>query len=87
MRKLLNIIITLLFGFIYFYIALPAINMQSISFWFFISILIIFYYVVSKIKFKNITLIRRNYKLDLKSNLILLVPFGIFLLILLVNIV
>lgn len=43
MRKTINIFITLIIGFIYYYLFLPAINIHNTSFYVFISILIIIY--------------------------------------------
>ncbi|MDD3392171.1 MAG: hypothetical protein PHE54_01310, partial [Bacilli bacterium] len=44
--KIKNIVITLLVGFIYFYFALPPLNVTSMAFWFFVSLLLIIYFVL-----------------------------------------
>ena len=47
--KIFSIIGTLLFGFIYFYVALPALNIQTYEFWFFITLLILCFLVLTNI--------------------------------------
>ncbi len=48
MKKILiNLLITLVFGFIYYYLILPPINIHSGSFWIFIIILLMIYFFLS----------------------------------------
>lgn len=47
--KIFSIIGTLLFGFIYFYVALPALNIQTYEFWFFVTLLILCFLVLTNI--------------------------------------
>lgn len=51
--KIISIIGTLLFGFVYFYIALPALNIHTYEFWFFITLLIVCYLVLA-----NLTMVK-----------------------------
>ena len=47
LRVLINIVITLIFGFVYFYVKLPAINLQDSEFYFFIGTLAVVYMALS----------------------------------------
>ena len=46
-KILINLLITLVFGFIYYYLILPPINIHSGSFWIFIIILLMIYFFLS----------------------------------------
>lgn len=47
LRVLINLVITLIFGFVYFYVKLPAINLQDSEFYFFIGTLAVVYMALS----------------------------------------
>jgi len=60
-KKIINIIITLLLGALWYYITLPAINLNNISFYMFITVLIIVYNTVNLISKSNqVELIRKG---------------------------
>lgn len=42
-KKIINILITIIVGFVMFYITLPAMNVHNIGFWFFVAFLILVY--------------------------------------------
>lgn len=48
-RVVINLLVTLVFGFLYFYATLPALNLQSKDFYFFIGLLCVVYVVCSLI--------------------------------------
>ena len=45
-KVLLNLVITAVIGFVYFYVALPALNFQSEDFYTFVGLLCVVYYRV-----------------------------------------
>ena len=47
--KIISILGTLIFGFIYFYIALPAINIHTYEFWFFVTLLILCFLLLTNL--------------------------------------
>ena len=49
MKKILSIILTILFAFIYYYLFLPALNIHNITLYLFIIFIILFYYGISLI--------------------------------------
>lgn len=81
-KKIINIIITLVAGLVYFYLALPALNLTSPSFYVFLAFMLIVYGVLdagsSLLDLDNIKRIRLHW------NTILIVPI-MFLLIVLIN--
>lgn len=79
-KNFLVIVSTLLFGFIYFYLTLPALNVHNLGFWFFIAVIILFYFIIA-----NFSDIMGN-KLNLKrfkfnASIVLLIPlvFGLII--------
>lgn len=52
-KKLLSILITIIIGFIAFYITLPAINVHSLGFWFFLIFLFVVYGTTDMLLFAN----------------------------------
>lgn len=84
--NILSILITLVLGFILYYLSLPALNLQSISFYVFVGILIIIYFITTSIFDNGIVLIARN-KAKFSFNKLIPVYFlgGMVVLILLVN--
>jgi len=85
-KRIISLIISLILGFVYYYLALPAINIHSIGFWFFIFFIVIVY-VVSNLFLSLDFVTGKVYKLvpDVKF-----LSYGIFIcigLILVVNFV
>ncbi len=67
MKRLISLFITLFFGFIAFYLFLPAINLSSFSFWLFIVFLIVIYsisnlFLCIDIKTGNVLKLYGDYK-------------------------
>lgn len=75
-QKLLILLILLVIGFIYYYIALPAINIHSTEFWFFIFFTVVFI-IGAYIKLKKLSL--KDKKVIKNSVMILAVIIVIFL--------
>ena len=48
-EKIISIIGTLVFGFVYFYVALPALDIHTYGFWFFVTLLIACYLVLTNL--------------------------------------
>ena len=89
LRKIINILITLVLGFIIYYITLPALNFNNISFYIFITFIVIIYNILDLLSTKKIELFKKGKRIDyvLPKSLIYSV-YGIvsmFVLILLVN--
>lgn len=82
-RKVLNILITLLFGGLYFYITLPAININNVQFWVLIILLIGMYSLLESIGSININRIR-IIKPVKKISLIIVIPL-MFIIMIVVN--
>ena len=90
MKKIINLIITLTVGFIVYYFTLPAINIHSFGFWFFIFFLIMLYTFLSFItlSINNIDLIVKKRKVNKMSKIIYILPLiviSVFCLILIIN--
>ena len=90
MKKIISLIITLIVGFIVYYFTLPAINIHSFGFWFFIFFLIMLYTFLSFItlSINNIYLIFKKRKVNKMSKIIYILPLAVILtlgLILLIN--
>ena len=84
--KLFSIIGTLLFGFIYFYIALPAINIHTYEFWFFLTLLVLCYLVLTNItSTKELITGKTTLPRAIKKNKVLLIIPAIYVLIALFN--
>ena len=83
MKKILSIILTILFAFIYYYLFLPALNIHNITLYLFIIFIILFYYGISLIF--NLKKIIRFDKRIIKLNYLLLAVPTILVLIMLWN--
>lgn len=62
-KKFLNIIITLILGIIIYYFTLPAINLNNIGFFTFLSFLILIYSVLDTLTFKQIEIFKKGQKI------------------------
>lgn len=49
MKRIINILLTILFAFVYYYFAMPAINIHSVSFYLFIILIIICFTVLNNL--------------------------------------
>ena len=49
MKRIINILLTILFAFVYYYFAMPAINVHSVSFYLFIILIIICFTVLNNL--------------------------------------
>lgn len=92
MKKITNLIITLILGFILFYIFLPAINLNNPGFYIYLGFLIMFYAILDAIREDNVQVVKKgknvNFHLKNKSNIFnfsLLFCICAFFLILLIN--
>ena len=83
MKKILSIILTILFAFIYYYLFLPALNIHNITLYLFIIFIILFYYGISLIF--NLKKVIRFDKRIIKLNYLLLAVPTILVLIMLWN--
>lgn len=63
MKKIINIIVTLIIGFIIYYFTLPALNFNNISFYIFISSLFIIYMFLDILSQKKIEIFRKGRKI------------------------
>ena len=74
---LISLLVTVIFGGIYFYVALPALNVQSPDFWTFLIALLVVYMVVmlictgSRVRRGNVTELPKMLKANCKVPLIL----------------
>ena len=67
-KKILNIVITLVMGFIIYYFSLPALNLNNIDFYIFISTLLIIYSVLESInKKEKIELFKKGQRINPKD--------------------
>ena len=88
-KKIINIIITLILGFIIYYITLPAINLNNIGFYIFIAFIALIYAFLDTITNNQVELFKKGKRIDyvLPKSLTYTI-FGIisvFLLIIIVN--
>ena len=83
MKKILSIILTILFAYIYYYLFLPALNIHNITLYLFIIFIILFYYGISLIF--NLKKVIRFDKRIIKLNYLLLAVPAILVLIMLWN--
>ena len=81
MKKILSIILTLLFGFIYYYLFLPALNIHNFSLYLFIIFIILFYCGISLI-FNLKRFIRNNRTITKLNYLLFAVPIILVLIML-----
>ncbi len=85
MKIVRNTIITLIIGLIIYYFALPAINLQNMGFWLYLSVLLVIFSFLNLFDFSQIKFIRNvPRKIMGKGAYFLTIPL-IFLLIILVN--
>lgn len=91
-KNILNILITLIFSLFLYYLMLPPINISSMSFWSFISLILVFYLIVSiftsSVKKLELIINRKKVldKINFKSHLILSISIiTIFVLITFIN--
>lgn len=82
-NKIINIILWILSIIIYYYFALPPINLQNISFW----ILIIYILITGSIFIGLSNILQKRPKLSKTSSIMLLIPLAIILLIGIINII
>ena len=90
MKKIINIVITLILGAILYYFTLPAINLNNIGFYFFIGFLIIIYTLLESIERNKTVLFRKGKLINANSLSEPLIYgfgalFGMFILIMVVN--
>ncbi len=78
---IINIIITLIVGFIAFYLFLPSININNIGFWFYLVMLLLVYGFLNS--FKGILSRNRKIFFDIKKT----IPFGISIVIILLIVI
>ena len=79
---LISILLTLLFGGLYYYFAFPVLNITNIGFWIFVALIIIMFVVFNsifclKVRFQDLIMKKKNYKYNNKiemSALILFIP-------------
>lgn len=86
--KIKNILITLVFGLIYYYFVLPPINLTAVPFWTFVIILLIVYFILSigANTINNIDVIFKRKSSYTKTNFIIPgIIFGIIVMIVLIN--
>lgn len=83
MKRIINILLTLIFAFIYYYIALPAINIHSISLYIFITVIIICYVCLSALT--SVINLNKKLKSNSKESLIILIIPVIFIFIIIWN--
>ena len=67
-KRIINIFITLLIGAIYYYFALPALNLNNYGFYVFIAVLVITYGVLDTISFTKAPQLFKNGKLLIKGS-------------------
>lgn len=77
---LLSLLVTIIFGGLYYYLAFPALNITNVGFWFYIILLIVIFTVCNAVfglhlKFQDLVTKKRMYKFDFKSTLVIfLIP-------------
>ena len=81
-KRIINLIITFIVGFIFYYITLPALNIHSVGFWFFLMLLFLVFGILS-LGADAIDSIKEKH-LKFKFNTIILIPI-IILIIIIVN--
>lgn len=81
MKKILSIILTLIFAFIYYYLFLPALNIHNFGLYLFIIFIILFYYGISLI-FNLKGFIRNNRTITKLNYLLFAVPIILVLIML-----
>lgn len=84
-KNLINLLITFIIGLILYYLILPPINITSLTFWLYVSILIIIYFVLSCFNIFDINYIFNKKHHDFKVSRCIYLIGIIFIGILLVN--
>ena len=89
-RKIINTIITLIVAFVVYYITLPAINLQNIGFYIYISFVVLFYTFLMCFNKNSITVTRKGINIDKQNTskaflIVIASIFGMFVLIIIVN--
>ena len=86
--KLISIGGTLLFGFVYFYITLPALNVHTNEFWFFITLLVLCFLVLTNLSStKELIAGKMTLKRAISKNKVILIIPAIYVCILLLDII
>lgn len=83
MKRIINILLTLVFAFIYYYLALPAINIHNLGLYIYIALIIICYVCLNALT--NVINLSKKLKTSSKESLIILVIPAIFILIIIWN--
>ena len=80
MKRIINILLTILFAFVYYYFAMPAINIHSVSFYLFIILIIICFTVLNNL-LSVIESLKKGKTKPLKEYTMLIIPLIIVLVI------
>lgn len=75
-KMIFNILITVVFAFLYFYIFLPPINIHAMEFWTFIIIIYLLYLVLSFVSFVGYATLKGDFK-TIKLSKLFKILFGI----------
>lgn len=86
-KRIISILITLVFAFVLFYLMLPAINLSNPGFYAYLCIVLMFYFVACNISFDNVQLISNRKKINhlVKDGWVLILIFVIFIGIMFIN--
>lgn len=90
MKKLINILITIIIGAILYYFMLPAINLNNISFYIYLAFILITYTIIDVMTQKQVEIFRKGRRLNYTNvpksvTITSIVIFSVFVLILLAN--
>lgn len=89
MKKIINIIITLIIGFVAYYFTLPAINLHNIGFYMFAAFLVLVFLFLESLSTSYISITRRGISINRKkirtTNIVFGSILGVFSLVLLAN--
>lgn len=80
MKRIINILLTILFAFVYYYFAMPAINIHSVSFYLFIILIIICFTVLNNL-LSVIESLKKGKTKPVKEYTMLIIPLIIVLVI------
>ena len=80
MKRIINILLTILFAFVYYYFAMPAINIHSVSFYLFIILIIICFTVLNNL-LSVIEFLKKGKTKPVKEYTMLIIPLIIVLVI------
>lgn len=87
-KKIINILVTLVIGMILFYLILPPLNITSLMFWIYVSLLLVVYAFISLLnnnRYSKYEFLNNNVEIDLFTSIPLISVLVILVLILLVN--